>query len=328
VPVRDASPNSGLDTDFLLLPAYDIEFAKPQAQGQEIRTGDTVAIKVSGITLPAGVSASDLVLVVPPGNAGLDDQGFAVENVSAANGGAAGAAELKALIVPLKPGKLTLPSLEIATQGDAPKAIGRTNPLPLEVASAIRPSDPKPKEPAPVRPPLMLDFPRWIYYVGGGLLLLVFLGLLYGAYLFSKKERKPSVKVSGPPLTDDEAALAALLEVEKAPWLKSGEFKKHAFRISEVLKNYIGARYGFDAPECTTRELFLELENLSTGMPGGSVPPERLDREALKNLFDKLDRVKFTDDLPTLSDASRFTQEAREFVLKTRRRVMAAGISK
>jgi hypothetical protein len=306
-----------LDTDFLLLPAYDLELAHSNdAAAIHARVGDSLPLRVSGISLPPGVSAPGLNLAIPAGNSSLDDQGFAIESArSAAGSGSSTQAELSATLVPIRPGRLTIPSLAIVAPGvnGAPaRPIARTNPLPMDVASAIAPGDPKPQEPAPVRPPLMIDFPTWVLVVAAGLGLLLLGGIFYGLYRWSRgyRARLPAKPV-GPPLSEDEAALLALVELERSNSLSLGEYKKHAFRVSEILKVYIGARYQFDAPECTTQELFARLEALVAADP--------VQRRSLRALFEKLDQVKFTDHKPALPEASGFVADARQFVQGTRK---------
>lgn len=309
-PLGSPSAGPALDTDFLLLPAYDFERS---AQGGATRVGDTLELKLSSISLPAGVSPSELTLAVPPGNSSLDDQGFAIEKAaSAANGSTANAADLTAVVVPLRPGMLTLPSLAVVVSGSVPKAVARTNPFQIEVASAIQANDPKPKEPAPARPPLTIDFPTWVLVVAGILGFLVLAFLFYAAYRWSKNHRPElPLRREGPPLPEDEAALLALAELEKSGWGRTGgDHKKYSFRVSEILKTYIGVRYRFDAPECTTRELFASLDELPSGFP---------QRAELRALFDGLDRVKFTDYLPQTGELSHFVAEARRFVQSTRK---------
>ena len=55
--------------------------------------------------------------------------------------------------------------------------------------------------------------------------------------------------------------------------------------ITDILKNYIDRRFGIDAPEMTTIELFEELK----GCEG--VTPQMY--ESLKKLFERADYVKF-----------------------------------
>src|SRR6185437_16115559 len=114
-----------------------------------------------------------------------------------------------------------------------------------------------------------------------------------------------------PPKPEDEVALAAFAALEKSGVLAKGDFKKHYFRVSEILKTYVGARYGFDAPESTTQEM---LQMLDRAM-AAEFATDATKLGSLIELFGQLDLVKFTDHVPAGSDSSRVVAIAREFVL-------------
>ena len=216
--------------------------------------------------------------------------------------------------VPIKPGQLTLPSLAIVDRKSG-KSVARTNPFKVTVESAIRKDDPQPQTPAGLRPPADLVFPWWVLVLLGALALAVVAGIIYGLYRWSRKNRVPAEtkELPKPLLPEDEEALNALTDLEKGGALTRGDFKNHYFRVSEVLKRYIGRRYDFDAPESTTAELLMQLDQIW----GRSNPDWRAQ---VRELFLRMDVVKFTDYLPTPDDASKIIPEARKFILSSRRR--------
>jgi hypothetical protein len=85
----------------------------------------------------------------------------------------------------------------------------------------------------------------------------------YLAYRWSKRPRRPveEPRVS-PPL--DVRTIAALdaLRAEDLPG--KGRFREFYFRWSEILRGYLGQRYGFEALECTSSELLQSLRQLQT----------------------------------------------------------------
>ncbi len=310
-PTPRPSVSAKLDMGFLLLPAYELEpvASSPspsQTPAAEHRVGDEIVLQVPQLSIPQG-SSGPLKVDLPPGTPPLNDEGF--EIFSKTDG-----PELKLIVVPIKAGNLTLPSLAI--QDSTGKSFARTNPFRVEVKSAIRPDDPKPQEPAELRPPAELAFPWWAVglMVAGALLVLG--GLLYALYRWNKNRRAVPVKVVEPPKPEDEEALSALAQLEKSGALERGEFKKHYFSVSEILKTYIGRRYGFDAPECTTREL---LDNLRQAWAREFAGDEKR-LTALAELFEQLDRVKFTDHIPASVESQGVVGIAREFVRVTRRK--------
>jgi hypothetical protein len=289
---------TGVCQAFLLLPSYDIESPVKNAQ-----VGDRLSLVIRGVK-GAKPDAKDLKLDLPPGETKeLLDQGWALSPPSIST-----SSDIGFIAVPLKGGSLTLPMLAISQDG---KPFARTQPWTIDVQSAIKKDDPKPQEPAPVKPPSSLDFPVDVL-IGVGILGLILLVLvIYGLVRWSRRERVKKAPPSEPPKPEDEVALNSLLALEKSTTLSKGEFKAYYFKTSEILKAYIGARFGFDALEMTTRELKDELARHF------SEPHPELD-----TLLLLLDRVKFTDHVPVGEEAIQIIPEARKFVLVTRRKVI------
>jgi hypothetical protein len=151
--------------------------------------------------------------------------------------------------------------------------------------------------------------------------LLVLGALIYWFYRWSKSNRPLPPKPVEPPKPEDEVALTALAQLEKSGFLERGEYKKHYFGVSEILKTYIGERYGFDAPENTTREMMENLKLAWARELGGD--EKRLN--TLGELFEQLDLVKFTDHVPEKIESQTVVSVAREFVRGTRRKPVIAA---
>ena len=277
----------GSDSLFLSAPSYDVEWVQKEnsatvpAQAPP-RVGDTLEFKVKGLSMEG--------LQVAPVD--LQEAGWVLS-------------DSKFHITPLKPGKLTLESLPL--QDSSGKVVARTNPATLDVASAIQGNDPRPQEPEGLHPPVGLEFPTWVVGVAG-LLGLIALGLLIlGLYVGMKrwKKRLPS-EVKKETRSEDVIALEALTLLEGKDFLNQTRYKNHYFGTSEILKSYLGARFGFDAPESTTLELIQELQKRS------ALSAVHLDQ--LKELFDQLDRVKFTDQTPEVLEASQLIPTVKEFI--------------
>lgn len=306
---RGGEVPSGAVTDTLLLPAHELE-SGPLAK--KIRVGDTLQFTVRGAD-PA------LKAQLPPGAPAEAAEGWALvpadTALSAAVSPVPGApVELRLSIVLTRPGDLKIPSLVLVDPSG--KAVARTNPWSLpggaQVASVLDPQDPKAQEPVPAIPPLHLRFPIWLAVVLVVLALGAIAGAVYAAILWNRRRpKKVEPEKKEIPLPEDEAALKALSELEKTPHLRRGEYKKFYFALSEILKAYLGARYRFDAPESTSREIIAVLEERK------SVSDGVLDR--LETLLQLLDRVKFTDHAPEQGEPERLLAESRELVLGTRR---------
>ena len=271
--------------------AYDLQRVDdPQAPG--VRVGDSIHFRM----IQPGLDRSDpsLKLEVPK-TLNLPEEGWYLDPQSLTAS-------------PLKPGKLVLPPLSV--QDASGKVVGHTQPFSLEVASAIASTDPHPEQPEGMRPPVGVLFPFWIVLVCavlGGILLG---GIAYGLYRAYQRRRPKVSAVSSPIVPADEKALQQLQALAQQKYADKGEFKKHYFTLSEILKEYVGARYRVDALESTTYEMIQCLEGKR------ALTDQSLDQ--LEAIFQQLDRVKFTDHLPTSDEAQFLWEEARKFVILTR----------
>ena len=151
--------------------------------------------------------------------------------------------------------------------------------------------------------------------------LLPWLGALFGlaglvmilVYLVKRRRRK----VSGEAKPKDPAYIIALRELDK--W-RGDRFwapdKQKAFYsgITDALKNYMEDRFGIDAPEMTTAELFAALgqaEDL----------PEEL-REETRAVFECADFVKFAKHVASEEENARALPTAVRFVTSTYQTVL------
>lgn len=312
------------------LPQFETERIKGPQDVEVPKVGDSILFKIKGAYFPGIQESSEKH---PDGKQeSLEDQGWAIlanksvpsssrgsepaVTPSSAPGGIAttveGSPELTVTAIPLKAGKIIFPSFDVLDSTG--KVVGKSAPVAIEVESAISPSDPKPDQPEDVQPPAGLQFPFWIVILAGifGLITFVLLGysLYRGVKEAIRRRRKPEI-----PLTEDEAALLELAKLQELGLLEKGEFKRHYFRVSEILKTYVGGRYQFDAPESTTGEM---LETLRNGKSVASGVGEMVISN-LSFLFEKLDRVKFTDHIPETEESSQILGKAKEFIVNTRR---------
>ena len=255
-----------------------------------MQMGDSLLLEVvspGGVLGSFGVKASD--------GSDLQEAGWLVEPCQKSPG-------LWIEVTPLKVGKLVLPELLLEWEG---KAQAKTKAYPIEVLSSIQKEDPTPEKSEDFAPPVALPFPRSMLVVSLGVVLLL---LLVGFLLYRRRSRVLQVEKK---LPADEEAWNAIFLLEKKDWIEKKQFKLFYFRLSEILKKYVGDRFAFDALESTTREILLVLEK------------EEVLSEDWKvrfiSIFEQLDRVKFTDHLPVSQEPVALLQEARAFVVATRK---------
>lgn len=297
LPTQAEAAQSAEVEALLSLPVYDLEIA--HANLKSFKVGDQIEFKILGFDIQA---IGEFALENFPGADVLESQGLHIQ--VAAN---------QVFVIPLKSGSLQLPSLII--KNATGKQVGRTRPFLLQVGSAILSGDPDPQKPAALRSPLKLPLPIWVFFVLVLTLLILALGfILILIYLNKKKKLKASRAFVATPLPirpEDEIALEALVLLEKEGLMSHGKYKPYFFSVSEILKIYLGKRYQFDACESTAQEILEVFENRH-------LVSDDLLRN-LRDLFEHLDLVKFTDYFPAQEEGGQVLEGARAFILKTRR---------
>lgn len=281
--------------ELLKLPVYDI--ALPQVGAEGYKIGDHVELKLLDASPDVGA-----VQFEPLGGADaktkLNQAGFDLLPSESPS------------IVFVKAGTLSLPSL-IVKDAEG-KAVARTSPVEIVVAA-----DPdESQEPAPPEAPLTIGLPLWLVGLSGTLILALIAAAVWGARKWSKSRKSmalPQVPVTPP--TEDAVALAGLADLESKKMYKTPQYKAHFFGISELLKEFLGLRFGFDAPESTTAEMLSHLR------AGHWMEPQAIDE--IKTLFDQLDRVKFTDYKAAEPESIEALRLARAIVIKHRRPAVA-----
>jgi hypothetical protein len=301
----------------LLAPAFADEAPAPDVHTPDVHTIEAFRVPNTQAS-PGPDKVGDVVTFKVPGLQGEEfkfsasegnpvDQGWQFQEEAKPDGNVPSYA-----IVLMKGGKVHVPPI-LVTGADG-KPIAKTNPVDLDVVSAIRPDDPKPKEPEEARPPVALQFPWLILALAGLVALILAAALTFALSRWLGKGSKTKAlpqKPAPPPRPEDEIALEELERLSKQELPRLGKFKPHYFGISEILKEYIGGRYRFDAAESTSREL-CQVLGREKGV-GDDVLRE------VEELFAKLDFVKFTDHVPETQEGSELLERAKKLVLVTRR---------
>lgn len=157
-------------------------------------------------------------------------------------------------------GFYALPPFRFLIDGDTAN-YAETEPLLLEVQTIPVKIEEDIKD---IKDPLSVPF-DWVQlakYVGIGLFLIILLGV---ALFFILSKKKPSEIVSGftqrKPLPPHEIALAKLQTLKDKKLWQNGRVKEYHSEISEILREYLEARLGFNAMEQVTDEIMDELEN-------------------------------------------------------------------
>lgn len=151
-------------------------------------------------------------------------------------------------------------------------------------------------------------------YEAKGLLFYWFLAILsigLGVYLFIRfRDDKPIIRRIRiePKVPAHVKALSDIEELRHSGGPHSEDTKGYYTRLTDILREYINERFGFNATEMTSYEILERLE-------------ESRDKESLAQLRDLLstsDMVKFAKFKPMLNENDRNLMSAMEFVNDTR----------
>ncbi len=164
--------------------------------------------------------------------------------------------------------------------------------------------DIKPPEEVPVRSY------RLLWALGG---LAALAALSYAIYRWLKREKPPSL-IPRPPL--DVRVLAALEELRRQNLPAQGRAREFYFQLSEIVRGYLGERYGFDGLECTSAELLQALRQVHA--PG--LPMDELARFAGES-----DLVKFAKATAERAQCEQALEFAYQLVRQTLQRPAEGG---
>lgn len=145
-------------------------------------------------------------------------------------------------------------------------------------------------------------------------LLWILLGLVvaalatWGLVRWLKRPRPVSAAPLPPPEPLDVRTSRALDELARQNLPGQGRFKEYYFRLSEILRGYLGERFSFEALECTTPELLDALRTRST--PG-------LPMQDVAAFAHQSDFVRYAKSQPTVDDCKAHLELAYRVVHAT-----------
>lgn len=217
---------------------------------------------------------------------------------------------LSFVALPKEPGRhqLTLPPLPITiarASGDLLTLCTQPHTIVVEDPTANTPN-PKPK----ANPPPRRQREEWTLLkqaVTIGAIALAVGALL--AWLIGRWLKRPRpVPPPPPPRPPWEVAREALHDLRHAGLTREGRFAEHFDRVSDVLRRYLGDRYGFDGLESTTREMLGELRRTTPRIPV-------LDE--IERFLRQADLVKFARLTPSEPECATALSEADAIVEQT-----------
>ncbi len=206
-------------------------------------------------------------------------------------------------------GELEIPSIPITyvEEGDA-RAL-ETAPIPLEVLGVV--GETEQAAPRPVAPPVEVMRREWLWaYVLGAAIVVVGLAIL-AWFLLSGRERAPAVAAAAPvpSLSPYDEAMARLSELEGSGALEADALEPAYTALSEIVRGYLGRRFGFPALDLTTEEINQHLAAHADAQPVAG---------ELATWFAACDFVKFAEYPASPDEARDALYRARQIVEKAR----------
>ncbi len=219
---------------------------------------------------------------------------------------------VKVSFVPLPPkagrAEILIPALPIAVaRASGEMLVLCTDPAQVLIEDPIaNVSQPKPRGNPPPRPQVEL----WTAARNAAYVALIALGV--GAllsFLIGRWLRRPKpLPPAPPPRPPWEIALEELFDLRHAGLLGEQRYAEYYDRVSDTMRKYLGARYGFDGLESTTREAMRELRRVTPRI-GVLDVTEAFLRDA--------DLVKFARVTPSEADCALSLSRAEEIVRAT-----------
>jgi hypothetical protein len=141
-----------------------------------------------------------------------------------------------------------------------------------------------------------------------GALIALVVGTLVALIVRAWQRRPKPVPPAPPPRPPWEVALEELFDVKIAKLAEQGRFAEHFDRVSDAVRRYLGARYGFDGLETTTREALVALRRVTPRIPVlGEV----------EEFLQEADLVKFAKLSPAEAECTAALARGEEIVRRT-----------
>jgi hypothetical protein len=212
-----------------------------------------------------------------------------------------------------EPGAREIPAVEVTYFGKGGEILSaRTQAIPVTITSLIaNEPEPKLKENAGPVPVIQRDY---LYaYIAGGLAA-AGLGAALALFIRRRLRARSAHRPAPPPRPAHEVALERLDRLG-ARLGTSDDLRPFIFELSEIIREYLGARFAFDSLELTTEELVLRLRR--------RVPIQEMRGFVLGEVEGWLagcDLVKFAKVSPSMAEARGALETGIRIVESTRPR--------
>jgi hypothetical protein len=149
-----------------------------------------------------------------------------------------------------------------------------------------------------------------------GIVVLIILAGITGAYLFTKARQKME---SRPPVKPPHIiAYEALQELKTKNLIKEGKVKEYYIGLSDIVRRYLENRFNLRAPEMTTEEFLVQAKDT------GELSREH--KNLLKDFMYHCDLVKFAKYGPTDSEIGSSSESAKRLIDQTKQEAESEGV--
>ncbi len=138
---------------------------------------------------------------------------------------------------------------------------------------------------------------------------LVIIGLIISLINYSRNKKKYEFVKPGPLYTIDEIAINSLNDLNAKKLWQQDEVKLYYIELTEILRVYLERRYGIQAHEQTTDEIFAALKNKELTKESSNI---------LLQILQLADLVKFAKQQPTAYENEQSMENAIIFIQQTR----------
>ncbi len=229
--------------------------------------------------------------------------------------------ELPLVPLPPQPGRsvMHLPPLPIAiarANGEIVTVCTHAQTIVVDDPTSSTP-EATPQGNPPARPQLeeWTSLKRALTWIGAGALVGAIVAYL--AYRYAKRPRpEPPPPPPRPPW---EIALEALDEVRHAGLLGQERYDEYFDRVSDVVRRYLGDRFGFDGLESTTDEIMTSLDHY--GSPG-------IPMQDVQAFLGECDLVKFANLTPTKEQCVASLEAGEGLVRRTMPHSMSDAVAR
>jgi hypothetical protein len=213
--------------------------------------------------------------------------------------------------LPEKPGRnqLTLPPVPIAISRASGELVTLcTSPHVINIEDPIA-NDPNPSPHPNPKPRIQREewtLAKQVTYVA---LIAMAVGALLATLIGVWRRRPKQLPPPPPPRPPWEVAIEGLYDLRHSGLLGEQRFAEFYDRVSDILRRYLGDRYGYDGLESTTREALGSLRRIA-------MPLEVLLK--IQEFMQDADLVKFARRTPTEAECSSAMERAELLISQTR----------